>query len=357
MDVLETVRWREGTVRILDQTLLPGREVYRELAAVDEVVDAIRTLAVRGAPAIGVAGALGVALAARTLTGEKVCDHATFLRHLRIEVDRITAARPTAVNLGWACGRVMKRLEDLESSGPFAGAGPAAAGVEALREEALAEAQRILEEDLELSAAMARHGAALLPEEGRVISHCNTGGLATAGGGTALSAVFEATRQGKRIFVHVDETRPLLQGARLTSWELRRAGIPYAVHCDGAAAWLMKTRTIAAVLVGADRIAANGDTANKVGTLSLALAAREYGVPFYVVAPFSSFDLSLPSGCEIPIEERSEEEIRRWGGVAVTPDDAPAWNPAFDVTDARLISAWVTERGVGRPPFSDARMR
>jgi methylthioribose-1-phosphate isomerase len=362
MQVLETVRWNHGKIRILDQILLPGAEVYRDLGTVDELIEAIASLAVRGAPAIGVAGALGLALAADALARQGLRDGAAYMRMLQVESDRIAAARPTAINLRWACRRVMSRLAEraalpngtesvVSAESAETGSALSAAGVEALRKEALAEALRILEEDLALSEVMAKHGAALLPDEGRVISHCNTGGLATAGGGTALSAVFEATRQGKRIFVHVDETRPLLQGARLTAWELGRAGIPYAVHCDGAAAWLMKTRRIDAVLVGADRVAANGDTANKVGTLSLALAARAYGVPFYVVAPFSSFDLSLASGQAIPIEERAADEVRRWGGACVTPADAPIWNPAFDVTDAALVTSWVTERGAVRPPF------
>jgi methylthioribose-1-phosphate isomerase len=339
MEILETVRWREGKVRILDQTLLPEREVYSDLETVEEIIQAIATLAVRGAPAIGVAGAYGVALAAAEIAAR--CEPglppepADFAESLARRAELIAKARPTAVNLQWACDRVMKAVRE-------AGAGVSSARV------ALTEADRILAEDLALSRRMASHGATLLPEKGRVVSHCNTGGLATGGGGTALSLVFEAVAQGKEIFVHVDETRPLLQGARLTAWELARAGIPYAVQCDGAAAWLMKTHRIDAVLVGADRIAANGDTANKIGTLHLALAAREYGVPFYVVAPSSSFDGSLASGDLIPIEERPEHEVLSWAGRSVTPAGARAWNPAFDVTPARLITAWVSEEGVER---------
>lgn len=334
--ILETVRWRDGAVRILDQTRLPRAEVYLELREVDALIDAIRTLAVRGAPAIGVAGGLGVALAAAGFDGD---DPARLRAHVDAGAARIAAARPTAVNLRWACERVRRAAH---ASGP---------GAEEIRSRVLAEALAILEEDLALSAAMAEHGAALLPDEGRVITHCNTGGLATAGGGTALGVVLEACRRGRRIFVHVDETRPLLQGARLTAWELARAGIPYAVQCDGAAAWRMHTGSVDAVLVGADRIAANGDTANKVGTLGLALAAQAYGVPFYVVAPRSSFDLTLPDGGAIPIEERDPAEVTDWQGVTWCPPGAPAWNPAFDVTPARLIRGWVTERGVERPPF------
>jgi len=338
--ILETVRWRDGAVRILDQTRLPREEAYLELRTVDALIDAIRTLAVRGAPAIGVAGGLGVALSAAAFEGD---DPARLCAHVDASAARIAAARPTAVNLRWACER---------TRGAARAAGPGEAGE--IRARVLAEALAILEEDLALSASMARHGVALLPDEGRVITHCNTGGLATAGGGTALGVVLEACRRGKRLFVHVDETRPLLQGARLTAWELARAGIPFAVQCDGAAAWRMQTGAVDAVLVGADRIAANGDTANKVGTLGLALAAQAYGVPFYVVAPRSSFDLTLADGEAIPIEERDSSEITEWQGVTWCPPGTPAWNPAFDVTPARLIRGWVTELGVERPPFPPA---
>jgi len=351
MKLLETVRWRDGRVRILDQTLLPGAEVYPELGTVEEVCGAIRTLAVRGAPAIGVAGALGLALAARELepTGRSLPD---LWREFLAAHARLAAVRPTAVNLRWALDRVRDRCET--ALGELAAAGPAdrEGALACLRTVSLREGEAILEEDLALSRAMAGHGFPLLPAAGTVVTHCNTGGLATAGGGTALGVVMEAAGRGKRLFVCVDETRPLLQGARLTAWELARAGIPFAVQCDGAAAWRMKTRRVDAVLVGADRVAANGDTANKLGTFSLALAAREFGVPFWVVAPRSSFDLSVASGEQIPIEERAEDEVLCWGGVRSTPEGARAWNPAFDVTPAALISGWITERGVERPPFA-----
>jgi methylthioribose-1-phosphate isomerase len=340
MEVLETVRWSRGRVRILDQTRLPDAEVYLELATVEEVADSIRSLAVRGAPAIGVAGALGLALAASLSAAGTAAD---LLEELERAAAYLASARPTAVNLRWAIDRSMSRLRERASAGD---------GPDEIRQVAREEAERILEEDLALSRAMAEHGAALLPPRARVLTHCNTGGLATAGGGTALGVVLEAARQGKEIFVHVDETRPLLQGARLTSWELERAGIGHAVNCDGAASWALRTRGIDAVLVGADRIAANGDTANKVGTLAVALAAREYEVPFYVVAPRSSFDLSLASGDRIPIEERDPGEVLSWRGHRVAPARANAWNPAFDVTPAALVTAWITERGVERPPFA-----
>ena len=338
--VLETVRLRGEVVRILDQTALPREERYLDLRTPLEVADAIRCLAVRGAPAIGVAGALGLVLAARLAPDAPE----EFVRHFERDAEMLASSRPTAVNLRWAVERVREMVRRLLSTG---------SGIPAVREACREEAERILEEDLALSRAMADHGVRLLPKEGRVLTHCNTGGLATAGGGTALGVVLEAHRRGQRLFVHLDETRPLLQGARLSAWELMRAGVPCAVHCDGAAAWLLKTRGIDAVLVGADRVARNGDTANKVGTLPLALAARRFGVPFYVVAPRSSFDLSIADGESIPIEERDPGEVLAWGGVEVAPAGAEAVNPAFDVTPAELITAWVTERGVERAPFLD----
>jgi methylthioribose-1-phosphate isomerase len=340
--ILETVRWRDGKVRILDQVRLPVEEVYVDLATTEELIEAIRSLAVRGAPAIGVAGALGVAQAAAQATGRSVPE---WLTAVQAAAREIADARPTAVNLRWAVDRVIAVLWREAGNG---------VGIDVLPDVALAEAQAILSEDLALSAAMATHGAALLPEEGHVLTHCNTGGLATAGGGTALGVVFEAVRQGKKIFVHVDETRPLLQGARLTAWELHRAGIPCAVQCDGAAAWLFRTRQVDAVLVGADRVAANGDTANKIGTLAVAVAARAFKVPFYVVAPRSSFDLDLPDGTAIPIEERDGDEILSFQGVRTAGTGIEAWNPAFDVTPGGLITGWITERGVERPPFEDS---
>jgi len=337
--ILETVRWRNGRVRILDQTLLPDREVYLELETLDEVADAIGRLAVRGAPAIGIAGALGLAAASR---GFRRCDAGAFLEDLEAAAARLSSARPTAVNLSWACNLAVEAVRRRAGDG---------GSPEELVQALLAEGERILEEDLHLSAAMGEHGMKLLPDPARVVTHCNTGGLATAGGGTALGVVLEAARRGRGVFVHVDETRPLLQGSRLTAWELQRAGIPYAIQADGAAAWLFRTQSIDAVLVGADRVAANGDTANKLGTFTLALAAREFGVPFYVVAPRSSFDLSLEDGLRIPIELRAEEEVLLCAGRPAAPAGARAWNPAFDVTPAALVSGWVTEREVEHPPF------
>lgn len=341
---VETVCWRNGCVRILDQTRLPAEEVYLDLGTVDEVIAAIQTLAVRGAPAIGVAGALGVALAARLALHTRPANADAMMELLLADARSLADARPTAVNLAWAVERTVRVAR---------GFAALQATPEEIAVQCLAEAEIILREDLERSAEMTRAGAAILPQSARVMTHCNTGGLATAGGGTALGVVLAAQRLGKEMFVYVDETRPLLQGARLTAWELAKAGIPYVIQCDGAAAWTLRTQSVDAVLVGADRIARNGDAANKIGTFSLALAAADAGVPFYVVAPRSTFDLDLETGEEIPIEERKEEEVVRFHGTPCAPPDARAWNPAFDVTPHRLIAGWITERGVERPPFHD----
>lgn len=335
------VRWSDGRILLLDQTALPAAEVILSIETVADLADAIRRLSVRGAPALGVAGAFGVALAVdlacRAGAGREACLHAATeaARHL-------DGARPTAVNLRWALDRSTAHLMDGDRS---------AERPEDLRDRAVLFAQRILDEDLAVSRAMADHGCGVLPDPARVLTHCNTGALATGGGGTALGVVIEAARRGRKVFVHVDETRPLLQGARLTSWELMRAGIDHVVQCDGAAAWALGTGRIDVVLVGADRIAGNGDTANKVGTLGVAVAAREFGIPFYVVAPRSTVDTATPQGGAIPIEERDGEEVSGFQGVRIAPTHARAWNPAFDVTPARFISGWITERGVERPPF------
>ena len=332
---LRTVEWNGGAIRLIDQTRLPGEEVYLDIRSTGDLVSAIKSLAVRGAPAIGVAGAYGVALAAIPRSGETSEEHAG---RMESECKALGSARPTAVNLAWAVERTWSRSQG----------GTTPAECASL---ALSEAHRIREEDLELSRRMAEHGLSVLPDPARVVTHCNTGGLATAGGGTALGVVLAGARLGRRFFVHVDETRPLLQGARLNAWELERAGIPYVVQCDGAAAFALSRFSFAAALVGADRVAANGDTANKIGTYGLALAAQAHGVPFYVVAPRSSFDLALATGAEIPIEERDAEEVRAFRGSLATPPEAPVYNPAFDVTPAGLIRGWITERGVERPPF------
>jgi S-methyl-5-thioribose-1-phosphate isomerase len=330
MDVIETVRWsHDGAgVRILDQRELPLHEVYRDLRSVEEIYDAILTLAVRGAPAIGIAGAMGVALSASGVDGNDR------MQCVSAAAARIRSARPTAVNLGWAVDRVLAA-----ASGPDISASM------------IAEATQILEEDRAMCQAIGRHGATLIPDGARVLTHCNAGALATGGIGTALAGIYVAAGSGKRVHVFADETRPLLQGSRLTAWELQRAGIPVTVLVDGAAASLMARDQVDLCIVGADRIAANGDVANKIGTYPLAIAAKRHGIPFYVAAPSSTFDPSTAAGAEIVIEQRSGDEVRRASGGATAPAAVDVYNPAFDVTPSELITAIVSDRGVHRPPY------
>lgn len=322
MQPIAAVQWAPGcqAVRIIDQRLLPGQYVERDLVTVDEICEAIRTLAVRGAPAIGVAGALGLAV---VLSQD--------LSHAREYADRIRSARPTAVNLAWAIDRVMAAIQSV----------PDADVASVARDEATA----ILEEDRAMCRRIGEAGAALIPDGARILTHCNAGALATSGIGTALAPVYVAAEAGRHVEVFADETRPLMQGARLTAWELNRVGIPVTVIPDSAAASLLRTGKIDLVLVGADRIAANGDAANKIGTYSVAIAARRHGVPFYVVAPTSTFDPMTGSGESIPIEERGRDELTS------VPAGARVFNPAFDVTPAELITAFVSDRGVHYPPY------
>jgi methylthioribose-1-phosphate isomerase len=332
---IETIAWAEGKLRILDQTRLPREETYLELADYRQVAEAIGSLRVRGAPAIGVAAAYGLALAARADTSSRKED---LLRELRRAADALSATRPTAVNLSWALARALAAAER-------------APDVPAARDAILEEAQRIQEEDVEANRRIGRFGAELLPGDGSVLTHCNTGSLATAGRGTALGVVRTAHEQGKALHVYATETRPLLQGARLTAWELLRSGIPATLIPDSAAGHFLKQGRIECVIVGADRIAANGDVANKVGTYTLAVLAHENGVPFYVAAPTSTIDLALASGDEIPIEERPAEEVTRFADVVVAPEGTRAANPAFDVTPHRYVTAIITDRGVVREPY------
>jgi methylthioribose-1-phosphate isomerase len=337
---IDTVTWRDGKVRILDQTRLPTELVYRECGDWNGVAEAIRVLRVRGAPAIGVAAAYGVCVAA-----EKAADAATgadLLRALEPAIAGLAATRPTAVNLFWALTRMRGVLERDDVS---------SADADAARAALLAEADRILAEDRSMGEAIAGHGRDLIPENGRVLTHCNAGALATGGIGTALAVVVAAHHQGKRLLVYADETRPLLQGSRLTAWELEREGVDARVICDSAAGGLMARGEIDVVVVGADRIAANGDVANKVGTYPLAVLARYHGLPFYVAAPVSTIDLSIPSGREIPIEERDPAEVTRGALGRTAPAGVRAVNPAFDVTPADLVTAIVTDRGVVRAPY------
>ncbi|GLC26104.1 S-methyl-5-thioribose-1-phosphate isomerase [Roseisolibacter agri] len=342
MSTVQSIGWSPAcdALRILDQRELPHACVERDLRTVDEVCDAIRTLAVRGAPAIGAAGAMGLA-AAMTPRADEARD--AWTARLRDSAARIRAARPTAVNLPWAVDRVLAAVAAADTDGAASAATLAAA----LRDAADA----ILVEDRAMCRAIGEHGVALLRDGARVLTHCNAGALATCGIGTALAPVYVAHERGQRVAVWADETRPLLQGSRLTAWELAQAGVPVTVIADGMAAALLRTGTIDAVLVGADRIAANGDAANKIGTYALALAARAHGVPFYVLAPSSTVDVATPDGARIPIEERDPDEVRAPMGRAAAPAGVAVWNPAFDVTPAHLITGIVTESGVVHPPY------
>ena len=336
---LRPLRWVDDRLRLLDQTRLPLEECWMELVEENGVAEAIRSLRVRGAPAIGLAAAYGISLAARRGVEEGLDPKA--LRQRLTAAERLLAAtRPTAVNLFWALKEMHRSVAEWSATDE-----PPEQLAERLRDRALA----LHEDDLARSRAMAEHGSDLFPEGSAVLTHCNTGALATGGGGTALGVIRAAWEKGRIVHVFATETRPLLQGARLTIWELGRLGIPHTLVVDSAAAFLLKQGRVGAVITGADRIAANGDVANKIGTLALARHARADEVPFYVAAPLSTFDPDLPDGSGIPVEERSAEEVVRWGGVSVAPAGTPVWSPAFDVTPADLIRAIVTERGIVSP--------
>lgn len=322
-------------IEIIDQTLLPGEERRVEIDTVEAMWEAIRSLRIRGAPAIGIAAAFGLDIAARA---SAATERDGLLADLERARAHLATSRPTAVNLFWALERVWERMSTT--------AGDVAALRAAVRDEALA----ILEEDRAAGRAIGEHGAALLGD-GAVLTHCNAGGLATSGYGTALAPVYLAHEQGRRIEVYADETRPLLQGARLTAWELARAGVPVTVIGDGMAASVLARGGVQAVIVGADRVAANGDFANKIGTLGLAIVARGLGVPFYVALPTSTIDPAIATGAEIPIEERGDDELRAFNGRTIVPAAAEVYNPAFDVTPHEYVAAFITERGVVRPPY------
>jgi methylthioribose-1-phosphate isomerase len=337
--MVETMRWKKGRLELLDQTLLPERVVYRPLRTAREVAVAIRDMLVRGAPAIGVAAAFGVALAAR---GAQKLAPAPFIRELGRAIQLLAASRPTAVNLFWGLARMRGVIE------AAAAEGRTPREIAALLE---AEALQVYAEDIEINRAMGRHGAKLIDDGDVVLTHCNAGALATAGYGTALGVIRAAWEAGKRISVLADETRPRCQGAKLTAWELSRDAIPVTVIADTAAGHYLRRGMIKKVVVGADRIAANGDVANKIGTYQVAVLARENRVPFYVAAPVSTFDATLATGDLIPIEERGAAEVTHPGGRRLTPPGVPALNPAFDVTPARYVSGIITERGVLAPPY------
>jgi len=334
--MVPTVEWQDGAVRLLDQSRLPEVVEFLDCRAYQTVADAIRTLKVRGAPAIGVTAAMGVALGAQAIN---TTDYFSFASAVVKICDELAATRPTAVNLFWAIERMKRKLESLRAQ-----------PVSAIKQALIIESQAILEEDISLCKTMGRHGAKLIGDGQTVLTHCNAGSLATAGYGTALGVIRAAWEQGKKIKVIADETRPVLQGARLTAWELMQDQIPVTLITDNMAGSLMRQGKIHLCVVGADRIAANGDVANKIGTYSVAVLAKAHNIPFYVAAPYSTIDLKTKSGADIPIEQRNPLEVTTiHGSHPVAPKDVPVYNPAFDVTPAELITGIITERGVFKP--------
>jgi methylthioribose-1-phosphate isomerase len=338
---VEWVGGVDGFLKLIDQTRLPTEIVYLECRDVETVWEAIKMLRVRGAPAIGIAAAMGVVIGVRDVA--RLADAGAFFGKLRETTGYLRTSRPTAVNLFWALDR-MERVAKESRESPSS----------AIAERLLHEAEAIRTEDRDMCAAIGRFGAALLPDRGGVLTHCNAGALATADFGTALSVLFHAHDAGKQIHAFVDETRPLLQGSRLTAWELQQRGVPSTLLCDNMAALVMRQGKVQAVVVGADRIASNGDAANKIGTYGVAVLAKAHGIPFYVAAPSSTFDLSLADGSGIPIEERDPKEVTHGFGRQTAPDGVSVYNPAFDVTPAELIAGLITEKGVLRPPYKDS---
>lgn len=339
---METMFWQDNCLMLLDQTQLPGKIIYLDCKEYTDVAGAIKRLSVRGAPAIGAAAAYALvlgALAVENLAGYK------FITAIENIARELASTRPTAVNLQWALDRMLAR-----------------AGAEATQSKntrdiiasLLEEAHTIFNEDIQGNRQMGLYGAELFPPDARVLTHCNAGSLATAGYGTALGVIRAAREKGSKVSVFASETRPLLQGARLTAWEMMQEGISVTLITDNMAGYLMKKKMVDLVIVGADRIAANGDVANKIGTYGVAVLAKEHGVPFYVAAPLSTIDFSLDTGDQIPIEEREWYEVTSWGGQAVAPDGVQVWNPAFDITPADLVAAIITDRGVARAPYTSS---
>jgi methylthioribose-1-phosphate isomerase len=341
--MIQTLEWTDSGVRFIDQTKLPGEETYVTCSTADQVADVIRDMIVRGAPAIGVAAAMGIALGVKHSKAETVGE-------LRPEFDRVCEVigktRPTAVNLFWAIRRMRDKFELLRVR-----------PLPQLKQALIEEAQRMHAEDIAANQAMGQYGATLMPASGGVLTHCNAGALATCGYGTALGVIRAAVQQGKKIHVYADETRPFLQGSRLTAWELMKDNIPTTVISDNMAGAIMSQGKIGAIVVGADRIAANGDVANKIGTYTVAVLAKEHDIPFYVAAPISTIDFETASGNQIPIEQRSGREVTHFAGKQVTPDGVLIENPAFDVTPYRYVTAIVTEKGIARAPYSDSLQR
>ncbi len=338
-----TISWNDGKIRLIDQTRLPQELVYLDIDDIPTLAEAIRKLRVRGAPAIGIAAAFGLLLAAEQYPGD---DREGFLRHLEQTADTLRRTRPTAVNLGWALDRMLQTV----AAHPQASVGE-------LRRFLHEQAMTMYEDDRRINRRIGEYGASLIPNPAEIITHCNTGALATVDYGTALGAIFTAHAAGKKLHVWVDETRPLLQGARLNMWELMHEGIDATLICDNTAAFVMQQRRIDLCIVGADRIARNGDTANKIGTYQLAVAAHHHHVPFYVAAPLSSVDFSIADGSAIPIEERGAEEVTQGFGRRTAPEGAKVYSPAFDVTPAELITAIITEAGILKPPHSESLSR
>jgi len=336
---IEAIAWRDDHVRILDQTKLPGEEVYLECRTLDDIAGAIKRLSIRGAPAIGIAAAMGVAFLTGKITASSTAD---CIAQAQLISAHLLDTRPTAVNLRWA----LKRMDAVLKSA-------AQATVPELQELLKKEALSIHAEDIVINRRMGENGQEELPQNAVVITVCNTGSLATGGHGTALGVVRSAIEHGKNIFVAACETRPLLQGARLTAWELMHDAIPFELITDGMAANYMKCKGADAVIAGADRVAANGDAANKIGTYSLAVLARAHGIAFYIAAPLSTIDMTVATGRDIPIEERASEEITTMGGRRIAPDGTPVWNPAFDVVPAELITGLITEKGVIKAPYCE----
>lgn len=339
--IVEAVKWIgdiDGHLELIDQRRLPAEFTKLQCRDVETLFESIKTLAVRGAPAIGVSAAYGLVLALQKPGANDSVEKA--LESLAGARDYLASSRPTAVNLFWALDRVWRAASPVKT-------------LQQLREVVLREANAIYQEDVDMCRQIGQHGEKFIKDGAGILTHCNAGALATAGQGTALSPMFEAHKKGKKFIVYADETRPLLQGARLTVWELKQAGIDVTVICDNMAGWLMKQGKINAVITGADRIAANGDTANKIGTYSLSILAREHRVPFYIAAPSSTFDLNIKSGAEIPIEQRAAEEVTTFAGTQTALDDVNVYNPAFDVTNAGDIAAIITERGIIEYPGTD----
>ena len=340
--MLPTIEWKDDAVVMIDQRKLPASEVYVTCKTANEVAKAIKTMVIRGAPAIGVAAAMGIAVGMirSRATGTK-----QFTTEFQKTCELMAGTRPTAVNLFWAIERMKKA---------FAAAAHDGQSVDEIKRRLVEEARAIHDEDVQSCRTMGAHGAELVPASARILTHCNAGALATAGYGTALGVIRAAAEQGKTIAVLADETRPFLQGARLTAWELVRDGINTTVITDNMAGAMMRLGQIDLVVVGADRIAANGDVANKIGTYSVAVLAKEHGIPFYVAAPLSTVDLNTPDGSRIPIEERNEREVTHVGANRLTPEGAQIRNPAFDVTPSKYVTAIITERGIARAPFADS---